>query len=62
MNRVIFMVLAAGVILASGMIGSRPAQEESFVPGELVVFFVDDGQPALSITSSAISAGSAFVD
>jgi hypothetical protein len=47
MNRAIFMVLAVGAILASGMIGSRPALEESFVPGELVVFFVDDGQAAL---------------
>jgi hypothetical protein len=62
MNRVIFMGLAIAVVLASGMIGSRPAQEESFVPGELVVFFVDDGEPALSITSSAVSAHHPSVD
>jgi hypothetical protein len=62
MNRVIFMGLAIAVVLASGMIGSRPVQEESCVPGELVVFFVDDGQPAMFITSSAASARHPSVD
>ena len=62
MNRVIFMVLAVSVVVASGVIGSRPAPEESFVPGELVVFFVDDGAPALTITPTAVSAGDPSVD
>jgi hypothetical protein len=62
MNRVIFMVLAVSVVLASGLIGSRHAQEGECVPGELVVFFVDDGQSALSITPSAVSAASPVVD
>jgi hypothetical protein len=62
MNRVMFVVLAISVVLASGLIGSRPAQEEPCAPGELVVFFVDDGQPALNISASAASARDPSVD
>lgn len=62
MNRVIFMVLAVSVVLASGMIGSRPAQDEPYVPGELVVFFVDDGQTALDISSPAVTDGDSSLD
>jgi hypothetical protein len=61
MNRVFLSALAAAVVLASVFTGSSLAQENA-VPGELVVFFVSDGESALSIGPSAVSAADPSVD
>jgi hypothetical protein len=61
MNRVFVCALAAAVLLAS-VLGSSIRAEENFVPGELVVLFVDNGGAALSITPSAVSAADPSVD